>query len=50
MTYGWIAVYYRELLILRRRLTRLLASMSVSPLLYFIAPKSCNREFGAAGA
>jgi len=37
MTYGWIAVYYRELLILRRRLTRLLASMSVSPLLYFIA-------------
>ena len=37
MTYGWIAVYYRELLILRRRLTRLLASMSVAPLLYLIA-------------
>lgn len=37
MTYGWIAVYYRELLILKRRLTRLLASMSVSPLLYLIA-------------
>lgn len=37
MMYGWIAVYYRELLILRRRLSRLLASMSVSPLLYLIA-------------
>ncbi|MEE4358714.1 MAG: ABC transporter permease [Desulfococcaceae bacterium] len=34
---GWSAVYYRELLILRRRLSRMLASMSVSPLLYLIA-------------
>jgi len=37
MTYGWVAVYYRELLILKRRLSKLLASMSVSPLLYLIA-------------
>jgi len=37
MLKGWSAVYYRELLILRRRLSRLLASMSVSPLLYLIA-------------
>lgn len=38
---GWSAVYFRELLIIRRRLTRMLASMSVSPLLYIVA-------FGAA--
>jgi ABC-type multidrug transport system permease subunit len=31
------AVYYREVLILKRRIKRLLASMSVSPLLYLIA-------------
>ncbi len=37
MIRGWSAVYYRELLILRRRLTRMLASMSVSPLLYLVA-------------
>lgn len=37
MIKGWNAVYYRELLILRRRLSRMLASMSVSPLLYLIA-------------
>lgn len=37
MIQGWNAVYYRELLILRRRLKRMLASMSVSPLLYLIA-------------
>jgi len=37
MIQGWHAIYYRELLILRRRLTRMLASMSVSPLLYLIA-------------
>ncbi len=34
---GWFAVYYRELLILRRRFSRLISSMSVSPLLYLIA-------------
>ncbi len=32
-----LAIYYRELLILRKRLFRQLASMSVSPLLYLIA-------------
>lgn len=34
---GFIAVYYRELLILRRRFLKMLASMCVSPLLYLIA-------------
>ncbi len=34
---GWGAVYYREMLILGRRLWRVLASMSVSPLLYLLA-------------
>ncbi len=34
---GFIAVYLRELLILRRRLYRQLAGMAVSPLLYLIA-------------
>ncbi len=37
MIQGWSAIYFRELLILRRRLSRMLASMSVSPLLYLIA-------------
>ncbi|GBC59817.1 ABC transporter [Desulfonema ishimotonii] len=37
MIKGWNAIYYRELLILKRRLSRMLASMSVSPLLYLIA-------------
>ena len=37
MIKGWNAIYFRELLILKRRLTRMLASMSVSPLLYLIA-------------
>lgn len=37
MMRGCLAVYYRELLILRRRFTRMLASMSVSPLLYLVA-------------
>ena len=37
MIRGWHAVYYRELLILKRRFSRMLASMSVSPLLYLIA-------------
>ena len=37
MIRGWNAVYYRELLILRRRLTRMLASMAVSPTLYLVA-------------
>lgn len=37
MMTGWFAVYYREILILKRRLKRLMASMSVSPLLYLIA-------------
>lgn len=33
----WFPVYYREMLILRRRLLRQLASMSVAPLLYLLA-------------
>lgn len=37
MIQGAFAVYYRELLILRRRLSRLVPSWSVSPLLYLIA-------------
>jgi len=37
MMRGWFAVYYRELLVFRRRLPRLMASMAVSPLLYVIA-------------
>lgn len=37
MIRGWTAVYHRELLILRRRLSRLLGAWSVSPLLYLIA-------------
>lgn len=34
---GFTAIYYREMLILRRRLPRLMASMAVSPLLYVVA-------------
>jgi hypothetical protein len=34
---GWTAIYYREILILKQRLFRQLASMSVMPLLYLIA-------------
>lgn len=34
---GWFAIYYRELLILRKKFFRQIASMSVSPLLYLIA-------------
>jgi ABC-2 type transport system permease protein len=34
---GWFAVYYRELLILKRRFFRQVASMAVAPLLYLIA-------------
>jgi Nod factor-specific ABC transporter NodJ protein len=37
MMRGWSAVFYREMLILRRRLWRLALSMSVSPLLYLLA-------------
>ncbi|MBN2141181.1 MAG: ABC transporter permease [Desulfovibrionaceae bacterium] len=37
MIRGWRAVYYRETLILRRRLRRLSVSMAVSPLLYIVA-------------
>lgn len=37
MIQGAISVYYRELLILKRRLSRLVPSWSVSPLLYLIA-------------
>jgi Nod factor-specific ABC transporter NodJ protein len=37
MIRGWTAVYYRELLIIKRRLSRMVASWSVSPLLYLIA-------------
>ncbi len=35
--HGFIAVYYRELLILKKRFLKIIASMSVSPLLYLIA-------------
>ncbi len=34
---GWFAVYYRELLVIRSRLKRMLPSMAVSPLLYMVA-------------
>lgn len=37
MIRGWTAIYYREMLILRRRLSRLISAWSVSPLLYLIA-------------
>jgi ABC-2 type transport system permease protein len=37
MIRGWTAVYYRELLILKRRITKLISAWSVSPLLYMIA-------------
>ena len=37
MLRGWTAVYYRELLILKRRITKLISAWSVSPLLYMIA-------------
>ena len=34
---GWFAIYYRELLILKRKFFRQAASMSVSPILYLVA-------------
>lgn len=34
---GWTAIYYREILILRKRIFRQIASMSVMPLLYIVA-------------
>ena len=34
---GWLAIYLREMLILRRRLSRLISAWSVSPLLYLVA-------------
>lgn len=37
MIRGWTAIYFREMLILRRRLSRLISAWSVSPLLYLIA-------------
>ncbi len=37
MIRGWTAVYFREMLILKRRLSRLIGAWSVSPLLYLIA-------------
>jgi ABC-2 type transport system permease protein len=37
MIRGWVAVYYRELLILKRRFLKMIVSISVSPLLYLIA-------------
>jgi ABC-type multidrug transport system permease subunit len=37
MIQGFIAVYLREILIVRRRFKRLIASMAVSPLLYLLA-------------
>ena len=37
MIKGWTAVYFREMLILKRRLSRLVSAWSVSPLLYLVA-------------
>jgi len=37
MMRGWTAIYLREMMILRRRLSRLVSAWSVSPLLYMIA-------------
>ncbi|MCD6430694.1 MAG: ABC transporter permease [Deltaproteobacteria bacterium] len=37
MLRGWFAIYYREMLVMRRRLPRMLPSMAVSPLLYMVA-------------
>ncbi len=37
MIHGYFAVYYRELLIMKRRLPKMIATMAVSPLLYLIA-------------
>jgi len=37
MIRGWTAIYFREMLVLRRRLSRLIGSWSVSPLLYLVA-------------
>ncbi len=37
MMQGFVAVYLREMLIVKRRLKRLMASMAVSPLLYLLA-------------
>ncbi len=37
MILGWYSVFLREMLIMRRRFWRMLASMAVSPLLYLIA-------------
>jgi ABC-2 type transport system permease protein len=34
---GWLAIYYRELLILKKKFFRQIASMSVAPTLYLIA-------------
>jgi ABC-2 type transport system permease protein len=34
---GWFAIFYREMLILRKRFTRQIATMSVAPLLYIVA-------------
>lgn len=34
---GWFAIYYREILILRKKLLRQLASMAVGPILYLVA-------------
>ncbi len=37
MMRGCLAIYYRELLILKRRLPKMIPTMSVSPLLYMVA-------------
>ncbi|MBL0700201.1 MAG: ABC transporter permease [Desulfosarcina sp.] len=37
MIQGCLAIYYRELMIMKRRLPKMIATMSVSPLLYLIA-------------
>lgn len=36
MIRGWTAIYFREMLILRRRLSKLISTWSVSPLLYLL--------------
>ena len=37
MIHGCLAIYYREIMIMKRRLPKMIATMSVSPLLYLIA-------------
>ena len=37
MTGGWTAIYLREMMVLRRRLSRLVGAWSLTPLLYLVA-------------